>query len=171
MPDKNDYVKIRLITGAMVVMQRKNLIGFCHYPVHRGGVTKALLKSHKCISKGCKFLQKYEDIPYWEAAEQIDASKKKMKTMKKQLKNEAEQRELAWVQTAQGIADDLDYCLKVVQITKLPKKDHYVLYYVSEYAEDDWYKYLDLAKGFGKVIGGWVELKHVKDVDGSYAVL
>lgn len=40
-------------------------LGFCHYAEHKGYVSSDLLKSHKCLEKGCPLLSKYEDSPFF----------------------------------------------------------------------------------------------------------
>ena len=40
-------------------------LGFCHYAEHKGYISSDLLKKHKCLEKGCHFLSKYEDSPFF----------------------------------------------------------------------------------------------------------
>jgi len=40
------------------------VVGFCHNNLHRGYISKSLLKSHECIEKECTLLERF-DHRYW----------------------------------------------------------------------------------------------------------
>lgn len=171
MSDDKEYIEIKPIIGERIYVQKKQVVGYCHFPEHRGSITKTTLKSHDCLKKECHFLEKYEDNPYWAAIERIKVRKQQKKETLKQLKADEQEKVENWIFTAQTIADSLGYNIKVVDVKKVPKRKVYILFYISEYRINDWYKYIDLAKEFGKIVGVWVELRHAKNIDGKYAII
>jgi len=40
-------------------------VGFCNNKVHRGWLSTALLKGHKCLEKQCSFLDRNNEHPFW----------------------------------------------------------------------------------------------------------
>lgn len=58
-------------------------VGYCWNEIHRGYLTKNLMKEHQCIERKCRHFQKYENSPYWKEKE---AKKEKKKIKKENLK-------------------------------------------------------------------------------------
>ena len=164
-----DYIDTKLITGERLFIARKDVVGYCHYPQHRGAITKSILKNHECVLKECHYFEKCKNIPYWEGIEQQKASKQRKKETARRIKQEKEDQLKMWINTAQDIANDLGYELKVISVQKIPRKKNYIMFYISRASRNDWYMYLELAKAFGMKIGGRVELRHIVDIDGYYA--
>lgn len=169
--DELDYMEIKTITGEHICCLKSNVMGYCHFFKHRGYITRSILKNHECVKKQCSFLQKNTSNPYWTAVERIQAAEKRKKETAKRLKREEEERQRELVARAQGIADELGYRLRVIRVTKTPGKKHFVLFYISENPWRDWAEFFELAREFGKTVGGRVELRHIKDIDGRYATL
>lgn len=168
--DKNrDYVQAKLITGEYAQVARKALVGYCTCPRHKGCVTKTILKKHSCIEKQCHYFQKNTGCPYWEAVERRNQQKQNRKLALKRSKTEAEQKRLAMIELAQGLADDLGFEIAVLDIRALGE-DSYVLFYISALPANDWHRYFDLAREFGGFLHARIELRHAKYPDGSYAV-
>ena len=63
------------------VWRNQRPLGYCHCRIHKGYLNKNLMKKHACLSKGCVFLEKYKEHPYWEKRD----GKRKDKKNKKQL--------------------------------------------------------------------------------------
>lgn len=40
-------------------------VGYCHCAKHRGYLNATLIKSHKCVKKNCRWLEKYNH-EYWD---------------------------------------------------------------------------------------------------------
>ena len=59
--------------------------------------------------------------------------------------------------------------MKILDIKKEPNPRKCIVIYISKNSYNDWYQYIDFARAFGNIIGYYVELKHAKDVDGTYA--
>lgn len=165
----NDLIETTIITGAHIFISEKLIVGYCHYYKHKGTVTKKILKNHKCVIKDCHYFEKYADNSYWKNVEQKKAIQLKKRETALRIKNEEEARNKEWIEKAEHIADIQELELKIIRIKKVPKKKKYVLFYISKNPKNDWYMFLELAKEFGKEIGGTVELRHIKDIDGYYA--
>lgn len=45
--------------------KRENAVGYCANRKHRGYLSEAHLKAHKCTKKQCPFFEKYDSHPYW----------------------------------------------------------------------------------------------------------
>lgn len=166
---KNEYIETKLITGDRLYISKKSVVGYCHFSEHKGSITKPLLKKHECVSKECHYFEKYKDNPYWKGVEQAQAAKQKRRETARRIKKEEEQQLREWIDTAQKIADDLEFELKVITIKKVPHKKYYILFYLSKLSKNDWYLYFELAKAFGAKLGGRVELRHIIDINGYYA--
>lgn len=166
---KKEYIETKLITGDRLYISKKSVVGYCHFSEHKGSITKTLLKKHECVAKGCHYFEKYKDNPYWKGFEQVQAAKHIRRETARRIKKEEEKQRKEWIDTAQKIADDLEYELKVITIKKIPHKNNYILFYLSKVSKNDWYLYFELAKAFGAKLGGRVELRHIVDVDGYYA--
>ena len=54
-------------------------VGWCTHNKHRGKLSVKIMKSHKCLSKNCRFFKKNEDHPYWAERENIKKLKKENK--------------------------------------------------------------------------------------------
>lgn len=171
-----DYIEIRIVTGERLIKPKNYIIGYCHFPGHKGGITRKIIKEHECLKKNCTFLEKYNDNPYWAEIQTLQASKAKRKRIIKQIKAEKatiqKQRNAIadiYYEIALCIIDELGYDLKILSIKKIANMRKLILIYVSNNQYNDWYQYLDLAREFGKKTGYYIELKHAKDIAGSYA--
>lgn len=58
-------------------------VGFCWSKLHKGYITKNLMKQHRCIEKNCKSFQKIPDAPYWAVKETKTQKRKNRKELKK----------------------------------------------------------------------------------------
>ncbi|MBQ3794789.1 MAG: hypothetical protein II842_00640 [Butyrivibrio sp.] len=54
----------------------ENCVAYCHCYKHRGGLSKDMMKQHECLKKGCRYLEKYEDHPYWGKKKYINHARK-----------------------------------------------------------------------------------------------
>lgn len=166
----DDYVNVKLITGEQVCIKRSNLVGYCHFPEHKGRITKTLLKNHECLKKQCHYFEKDSVNPYVDTVKHIEESHKRAKEAAKQLKKQQEQQLEEWKQKAQEIADKLGFDIKVTSIKKTDQKRRYILFYMSREARNDWFQYYDLVIKLGWATRRSFYLKHIKDIDGSYVV-
>ena len=171
-----DYIDIKIVSGERILKPREHVIGYCHFPGHKGGITRKIIREHECLAKECTYLEKYADNPYWTEIKKHQAGKAQRKEYIKQKKAESaavQKHKNAitdiYYEIALCIIDQLGYDLKVLSIKKVPDMKKFILFYISRNSYNDWYQYYDLAREFGKKTGHFVELKHAKNVDGSYA--
>ena len=71
---------------------------------------------------------------------------------------------------AQNIADSSGFEIRVISIKKTDEKKRYILFYISREARNDRTKYFDLAVKLRKVPSRTFEMRHIKDINGDYAV-
>ncbi len=74
--DRTKKQRLKGMSGGTI--DRKKAVGYCRD--HKVALTTRTLKNHKCLSKQCDALKKYEDHPFWIEREQ----KKKAKKARKQ---------------------------------------------------------------------------------------
>lgn len=77
--ERNDsscgVIKTKIAHGNYTCVYKNNIVGVCTYPVHRGMVTKNVLKSHKCHMKKCRYFKK-TNYEYWNLREPKKESSK-----------------------------------------------------------------------------------------------
>lgn len=62
---------------------RENTVAYCNNPKHFGYLSVKLIKNHKCLDKQCRYLQPYEDKPFWINRKRIKREKKLKEYIKK----------------------------------------------------------------------------------------
>ena len=45
--------------------KKENAVGYCHNKKHKGYLSEKILRQHKCNTKQCMFLERYETMTYW----------------------------------------------------------------------------------------------------------
>ena len=45
MPDDSEYIEAKIVGGECLFMRKDNLVGFCHFPEHKGRKTSLKTKS------------------------------------------------------------------------------------------------------------------------------
>ena len=168
--DSNGYVYVKLISGKRKYALRKDIVGFCHCSLHEGSISKSLLKEHDCIGKKCVYFER-NNKEYWNIVDSQNNRKREKKERRKAIQIKAKNEIEEWKQCAQRIADTFDYNLRVTSVKKPGEKQHYIIYYISEWEYDDRVRFGELATTFGYAMAGKAELRHVKELDGSYAVI
>ena len=83
---RREVVRKKLITGQMIDIKRRNIVGLCHCNTHKGNLTKSLMLDHKCIEKQCPFFQKNEYATYWIGADDKKARRQKARQKAKERK-------------------------------------------------------------------------------------
>lgn len=69
-----DFDAVVLITGT--ITEKEKTIGKCHCYLHKGYLTKKLVKSHQCLEKSCHYFEKV-NFEYW-ASRNLAKTRKKM---------------------------------------------------------------------------------------------
>ena len=54
---------------------------------------------------------------------------------------------------------------------KSEEEKHIIVFYLSDRPYNDFYRFLDLSRTFGFYRSAYVELRHVKDINGNYALM
>lgn len=175
----NSEFRLLVFADGKYRLSHKNAVaGFCHCHIHKGYLDVGLVKSHNCIEKECRYLQKFDDAPYWKHIENKKKIKQQRKDAKKRRQSDIERKQAAvenrmdsLMNKAQSIADKLGYDIIITRaVPRSESKENYeyILNYVSDNDFDDWYMYFDLAVTLGKSIGGKYILKHMRYPDGRY---
>ncbi len=170
MSDESDYIEVKIVGGEYLYIRKENLIGFCHFPDHKGYITKNVIKNKECVKKECFYFQKFDDNPYWAALELQKIADKNKKEAAKQKKKKDQEKQEKLVEQAQKIADDLEYTMKIYRVSKLDN-DEYAVFYTSNKGHNDYYDFFELAIRFGKKMKCKIKLKHIKDMNGNYVVM
>ncbi len=173
--DSIQFRSVRLINGRYIAYGDKEIVGFCHYYLHKGYLTANMLKNHKCCEKECSLLQKFEEYPYWQRMAEAEKAKARNKQKAKNKKiAEAKKRakqELLLENLKAEAQDMADYWYTPILITRIAKKtkSSYTIFYVSDCDANDWYEYRDIAFVLSKKYHSRFTLKHMKRADGHYA--
>ena len=166
--EDHEYVKTLLLKAGVGVISKDNIVGYCRYPEHKGAITKNILKNQGCLKKNCRYFSKDLTNPYWDRLkEQQDAVDKK-KRRKAALKAEEKQRYDNLLSSAQELADEMSYEIKIRDVYLIPGQKTYLLWYVSKKEENDCYDYFEFAKALGKQWKAKVKLVHKKNKNGKY---
>lgn len=177
------FRRVPMINGSFSRIETQALVGICHNPIHKGYLSVTLLKKHDCINKGCRYLEKFEDYPYWVRQRSIETEKNKRKEEIRQAQQEQADQQKKLNQkmetlrtTAQEIANELGYqihitrvaVLQEIQISRFVTLYEYVVNFTSDAKENDNLKFFPLALRMRKVYGGKYFLRHIRGVDGNY---
>lgn len=171
------FRRVNLIGGVYATVDTPALVGYCHNEDHKGFLTVTIMNDHDCIAKGCYYFEKFEDYPFWQKFRRKEELKELMK-IKRQRQKENEQRhadnikarEEAFIAKANKIAEELG--INNFQITSIRKKDkNFIIFYISNKPVNDWYDFREIAFMMNKMFNKKFILKHIKLLDGSYAVI
>lgn len=172
--DSGEVIRVRLITGESIMIRRSKVAGYCHYHLHRGCLNKRLIEEHQCIEKSCRYLEILTTHSFWITREN-EARIKEKKAQKKQAEKERQRAcrdaEEACLQAARKLAEQMFPELRIIMVKHSQSSRRMILYYVSDEARNDWYRYLDLARAMRWQHGYEAELRHIKDADGQYVTL
>ena len=149
--EKIDYEK-RLIDGNYTVSS--NIIARCHSLIHRGYLTKSLVKSHDCIGKKCSGFEKLKP-DYWKALELNEAAKRERRSQLKDEKKLLADRDIVICTTLEDSGS-----IYVTSIREEPRN-----YLLISYIYD---RYIDLSQEvqfLKKELGRNIRLKAVKGSD------
>ena len=84
------FLTLPMITNETKQVPIGALVGFCHCEHHKGYLDVSTLQKKECIKKGCRYLHKYYDYPYWihrfNRKENI-AKEKRLRAEKEAIKN------------------------------------------------------------------------------------
>lgn len=169
--------KFMSISGLYRYFQKTSMVGYCHCETHKGVLDITDMNRHNCIEKCCHHFEKYEQYPYWQKkkrSEEAIAIKKaaiRAKQLKAQEMADEQNRRLEMMRTkAQTISRGLGFDIVIMKIEKISPKA-FALFYVSDSPFNDWYIYQELSVSLYHTYSKFFELRHIKTIDGRYAVL
>lgn len=166
-----EVITVCLITGQTLSIKRGKIPGYCHYIHHPGCLTRALIIEHDCLGRACNCLEKFPEHNFWKEPEQM-MPKKLPPAEKRRRRREAisakEETNRKWFAYARSLAESMKCEIEILQIKKVENERRIIVYYLSDYSEDDWYLYHDFAKRLGGYLKAYIELRHIKDMHGNY---
>lgn len=160
---------VKLVTGRVEEVNTSEIVGFCHVNLHKGYLTRKLLKEHDCIAKHCKCLEKFPDYPFWKKRDKSKKAKRDGKAAKR-----IAQSQISLIhRQAQVFADNQDMNIIITGVvnTGTDSRPMYIIQYVSSARTNDWYCYTPILNKLKKVYKYKFMLKHVKLPNGKYATI
>lgn len=73
------FRRVPMVDGSFSRIETKALVGICHNPIHKGYLSVTLLNKHDCIDKECRYLERFEDYPYWVRQRNKESEKNRRK--------------------------------------------------------------------------------------------
>lgn len=175
---KNEpFRRVNLIGGICTTVDTPSLVGYCHNKDHKGFLTITIMNEHDCIAKGCYYFEKFKDYPYWQKFQHKEELKQ-LKKIKRQRQKENEQRHANNIK-----ARNETYILKAYKATEKLGIDNFkiisihknaegfTLFYMSNKPVNDWYDFREIAFTLNKTFNKKFILKHIRNLDGSYATI
>ena len=170
-PKLIDEEFVRLLDGNYLAARNlKSMIGYCHYPHHRGFISRNLMESHRCIQKNCPYMEVNESAGYWEAVRgrEVGQMRKRKNRAEQKRKNRSEAQKLENLRERfQMYADEYGYPLSVIRVAR--SDSALTVFYVSDNSYDDWSSYPLLLERVRKDVPlRNVKFTHIKDAKGRY---
>ena len=181
---EKEWVTVRLAEGGKRTMLKENIVGYCPYSLHKGYLTKNLLKKHQCVDKRCAYLRKCNPT-FWDRLDDIETKKSKIKRSKEKSAatrlNEANRLKNLTL-AAKELCEDNGFGILVTQVIKgtTPSQQAkefkqtknveypYIINYVSDCKQSDEYKYVKLCVLMRQKFRNYFELRHTKFPNGDY---
>lgn len=163
--------KLRLIDGTTKYVKRQSIVGYCHCKLHKGYISRKLLKSHDCINKKCSCLEKFKEYPFWVEYEKNSEMELLARDRKKQLrKKKQKQGQLIsqMLMTANSFSQKVDAGIVITHIMQIDKSNKYIIFYVSNAKYDDSEQYRFIAKHMQREYHYSFRMKHVMDQNRRY---
>lgn len=158
----------RLVNGGKEPVSPKKIVGYCRNSLHPGRLTQEALEKHKCIEKNCTYLTKFTEASYWR---QFEATGKEARQRHKEREKTEEAFLSELKERFQEYADESDYEMQIVQVTRKNYNEYFVLY-VSENRFADWNCFpLLMNKLRADFPRCRIRLTHVRDVDGHFVTI
>ena len=171
------FQNVQLMNGSYAKVDSPSIVGFCHNKTHKGVLTVTLMNQHDCIAKGCHHFEKYIASPYWERRQrQLD--EKRSETLRRKRKKEnnklhlkkVKSREDKYVLQAQQFAEQFGFDNMRI-VSAHAGDDGFNVFYISNTPTNDWYDFREVAFAMSRAFQKKIILKHIKTLDGNYAVI
>lgn len=164
-----DTQRVRLINGKPKCVKTKQIVGFCHYNIHPGYLTKKLLVQQKCIEKNCMYLERFKSTAFWQHHYKEQAKANERKRSKKQRRSERQSNDAVLQlmhRQAQEYANSLKLDIIITNIEYIDGK--YFVFYLSDMLRDDSYYYTSVTWKLKTIYPDKrFIMKHIKK-DGKY---
>ena len=168
-PNPESLLSVHMVSGENLSIKVVNIVGWCHYKLHRGCLNQSLYVSHDCSGKQCVF---FEANPCSSYLKNLNKKKTKKTQVNMQRKREKEaqireeNRMIALKKLWQKHADSLKLKIMLVRVVQEGDNAYRVLYVSKNNCPDE-----DL---YGNLIKKarlanpalQITLRHVRDVDG-----
>ncbi len=166
-----EIVKVKMLTGEVISIKRRNILGWCHHNMHKGALNKALLEQHDCLGKNCPYLERNSQSPFWAslAAQQAEKAARKEKVRDEKQKQAAEEEHLIQLSERwQSYLDDMDSDMFIVRVAK-DAPFVYRIFYVSDNRFADGNRYPAFLETLKFLHPHYrINLRHIRDVDGHF---
>jgi hypothetical protein len=167
------FLTLPMITNETKLVPIGALVGFCHCEHHKGYLDVSTLQKKECIKKGCHYLRKFDDYPYW--INRFNRKENIAKEKRKRAEKEASQKKVLMKydcmrDVAQDIADRYSMDIIITRVTSRHEGE-YIINYVSDSGYDDWTEFTDLIYPMTRQYNGRYILNHIKTPNGNYATI
>lgn len=167
----NEIIYAKMLSGETISIKRGNILGWCHFKGHPGAVSKALMKEHDCLGKGCRYFERDEKCPYWK---HLELQKQTEEKRKAQIQKEKQQKAMdsehlrVLTESWQEYLDDMDSDMYIVRVAK-ETPSLYKIFYVSDNRFADGNRYPNFLDTLKFVHPHYrIQLRHIRDVDGHF---
>ena len=167
--DYHEVIHAKLLGGAVIWVRKENILGYCRNINHPGKLTKALLEAHQCLTKKCSLPEKYEDVPFWAAYRKQQFAKEEARRQKREKKARARTEAASLTKLRDELQKCADAAGREVDVIRVERLNWhtYKVFYVSDYAYDDWHRFRAFHTA-AKSKYGHVILRHIRGEDGRY---
>lgn len=142
----SDTQRVHLVTGKTEIVRTNYLVGYCHWPMHVGYLTKKTLKQKHCIEKKCPHLERFNTAPFWGHHAQRTKEAKEHKNSKRRSKENKRSND-ALLQLmhrqAQEYADSIKLGITITSV--VPMNGAYIVFYLSDLLFNDSYYYTSVS--------------------------
>ena len=168
-PNPQALLSVHMVSGDNIFIRANNIVGWCHYKLHKGCLNQPLYVSHDCSGKQCAFFEANPCSSYLKGLKNKQ-DKKTQANMQRKMEKEAqikeENRLVALKELWQQHADSLKLKIMLVRVVKEGDNAYRVLY-VSDNNSPDENLYGNLIKKARLANPALrITLRHVRDVDG-----
>ncbi len=167
----NEIISAKMLTGEVIPIKRKNILGWCHNKIHEGAVNRSLLEKHDCLGKNCPFLERNEQSSFWKnyQAEQEEKAQRKEERRKEKRQKAIENEELQYLTDSwRTCLKGLDTGMHIVRVAKDSPKQ-FSVFYVSDNRFADGHCFPSFLAAVRLIHPHYkLSLRHIRDVDGHF---
>lgn len=166
-----EIVTVKMLTGETVSIKQKRILGWCHHRIHKGAVTRTIMKQHDCLGKNCPYLERNANSPYWAnlvAQKKAKENRKEKIRAQKQQQAAEEEHLIQLLESWQSYLDDMESDMYIVRVAKVAPSV-YRIFYVSDNSFADGNRYPAFLETLKFLHPHYrINLRHIRDVDGHF---